>query len=275
MKAFIALSLLVAVAVASPHHKGRLQDRIVLFPHLMAKDGALNPSGRIVGGEEATAHEFPAIVALSIDNAYFCGGNIISENTILTAAHCADGARSIEVTAGAHAQNLPESTQQVVSMGDAGHMEHEGWNRFTLANDLALVYLETPLKMNSNVAAIDLAASEPSVGASVTMAGWGKTCDGAIGCGVSSKLNKVTCPVLNDDDAEAIYGNMSWDTIICIDTSGGKGTCNGDSGGPLMNAAGDLTGLTSFGAAAGCEKGYPACFTSVPEYRSWINLNMQ
>merc|ERR1711934_384234 len=53
--------------------------------------------GRIVGGVEATEHAWPWQVALFIDDAWFCGGSIISENYVLTAAHCADGASYFDV----------------------------------------------------------------------------------------------------------------------------------------------------------------------------------
>merc|ERR1712066_741419 len=46
---------------------------------------------KIVGGYEAQENQWPWQVALFIDNAWFCGGSIISENYIMTAAHCADG----------------------------------------------------------------------------------------------------------------------------------------------------------------------------------------
>ena len=44
----------------------------------------------------------------------------------------------------------------------------------------------------------------------------------------------------------------------------------GDSGGPLTCAEGHLVGITSFGAAAGCEAGYPDAFTRVSYFRDWI-----
>merc|ERR1712088_791521 len=57
--------------------------------------------GRIVGGVEATERAWPWQVALFIDDAWFCGGSIISENYVLTAAHCADGASYFDIMAGA------------------------------------------------------------------------------------------------------------------------------------------------------------------------------
>merc|ERR1719411_244981 len=218
MKTFVALALFVAAASA---YTTTLQDRIVLYPHMMAKNPARG-SGRIVGGQEAVPNSYPHLVFLLIDSLYVCGGNIFNENTIITAAHCADGANRIQITAGAHA----------------------------------------------------LAQSEPAVGDDVNMAGWGKTCD-QFNCGVSDVVNQVTVPVLDDSVADEYYGTLDWARIICIDTTGGMGTCNGDSGGPLMvgDANGPLTGVTSFGSIFGCEVGAPACFTSIPNYLDWLNEN--
>ena len=130
------------------------------------------------------------------------------------------------------------------------------------------------LQFTAEIDSIALAQAEPAVGDDVNMAGWGKTCD-QFNCGVSDVVNQVTVPVLDDSVADEYYGTLDWDRIICIDTTGGMGTCNGDSGGPLMvgDANGPLTGVTSFGSIFGCEVGAPACFTSIPNYLDWLNEN--
>ena len=90
-------------------------------------------------------------------------------------------------------------------------------------------------------------------------------------------LSKVDVPVMDDATAEATYPGINFDTKICIDSIGGHGTCNGDSGGPLMELVGDETGaqvgITSFGSADGCEVGDADCFTSLPYFRDWIQAN--
>ena len=85
----------------------------------------------------------------------------------------------------------------------------------------------------------------------------------------------VTVPVIDDQEASDYYGDgRDYDHFVCISAENGHGTCNGDSGGPLTNTAGEQVGLTSFGASAGCEAGFPDCFTDVVFFEDWINTNM-
>merc|ERR1712168_714306 len=91
-----------------------------------------------------------------------------------------------------------------------------------------------------------------NVGDTVTPTGWGLDSDSA--GSISEVLRQVDVPIMSNSACDAVYGIVG-DGQICIDTSGGKGTCSGDSGGPL-NYYGTTYGITSFGAAAGCEAGY-------------------
>ena len=120
----------------------------------------------------------------------------------------------------------------------------------------------------------------------------GKTADGPLQ-GVSPILNKVSAPGMTTAACSAVYGSIITDNILCIDTAGGKGSCNvswlliksfpnyytnpsstqGDSGGPLhFNNGGswNQVGIVSFGASAGCAAGYPAGFTRISSYTQWI-----
>merc|ERR1711936_1562418 len=92
------------------------------------------------------------------------------------------------------------------------------------------------------------------VGELVTCTGWGKPSDSA--GGISPVLRMVEdLPIISNSECNAIYGIVG-DGVVCIDTTGGKGTCNGASGDKWKQV-----GVVSFGASAGCEVGYPAGFT--------------
>merc|ERR1712029_902972 len=73
----------------------------------------------------------------------------------------------------------------------------------------------------------------------VTATGWGKPSDNA--GGISPVLRMVEdLPIISNSECNAIYGIVG-DGVVCIDTTGGKGTCNGDSGGPLNMKFGSRT----------------------------------
>ena len=232
---------------------------------------------RIVGGFEAAENQWPWQVALFIDNAWFCGGSIISENYIMTAAHCADGASYFDIMAGAH--NVRASSEpHRVEITSYNGWTHPNWDHNTLANDIALIELPSPLEFNDYIkpSCMPMAGDTADVGETVTCTGWGKPSDSA--GGISPVLRMVEDrPIISNSDCNAIYGIVG-SGVVCIDTTGGKGTCNGDSGGPLnmpfsTKNAGDKwkqVGVVSFGASAGCEVGYPAGFTRTEYYLDWV-----
>nr|AAL67441.1 collagenolytic serine protease [Paralithodes camtschaticus] len=224
-------------------------------------------SQRIVGGQEATPHTWVHQVALFIDDMYFCGGSLISSEYVLTAAHCMDGAGFVEVVMGAH--NIREDEASQVSMTSTNFAIHENYNAFTITNDVAYIRLPSPVTFDANIGAVALPTSDPAVGTTVTPSGWGMDSDSAFG--ISDILRQVDVPIMSVVDCDAVYGIVS-NNQICIDSTGGRGTCNGDSGGPL-NYGGTTVGITSFGASAGCEAGYPDAFTRVSAYLDWIQAN--
>jgi secreted trypsin-like serine protease len=181
--------------------------------------------GKIVGGEEATEHAWPWQVALFIDDAWFCGGSIISENYVLTAAHCADGAGYFDVMAGAH--NVRDSSEpHRVEITSYNGWTHPEWNTQDLSSDLALIELPSPVPMNDWISAscLPAAGETPAVGSMVAVTGWGKPSDNA--GGISPVLRQVfDLPVISNSDCNDVYGIVG-PGVVCIDTTGGRGSCN-------------------------------------------------
>jgi len=90
--------------------------------------------------------------------------------------------------------------------------------------------------------------------------------------GATDVLQYAVVPIMNNSGCSPWYFGLVASTNICIKTTGGISTCNGDSGGPLIHNDGSntLIGLTSFGIALGCERGWPGVFTRVTSYLDWI-----
>merc|ERR1711878_241997 len=115
---------------------------------------------RIVGGFEAAENQWPWQVALFIDNAWFCGGSIISENYIMTAAH-----------------NVRASSEpHRVEITSYNGWTHPQWDHNTLANDIALIELPSPLSFNEYIkpSCMPMAGDSADVGEMMTCTGWGK-----------------------------------------------------------------------------------------------------
>lgn len=94
-------------------------------------------------------------------------------------------------------------------------------------------------------------------------------------------MRVVTNPIMTNEACAAVYGTTVVNAdVICIDTTGGRGTCDGDNGGVLSvphvegGAGRTQIGFFSFGSSAGCQSGFPAGFGRVSTQLGWIHAHM-
>ncbi|KAJ0176086.1 hypothetical protein K1T71_008260 [Dendrolimus kikuchii] len=236
-------------------------------------------SSRIVGGSITDISETPYQVGLIIHLFWVfqsvCGGSLISNTRVITAAHCNnDGSGTI-----ANYFNVILGSNTIfrggVRITTSDVVMHPQWTPSIVANDIAVLRINyvaytdviQPIALPSGNEINNL-----FVGWTALASGFGLTVDGGT-IPTSQRLSSVELPVITNAECAAVYGPFVHASNICTSGAGGKGTCSGDSGGPLVVTSNNrriLIGVTSFGAAAGCSIGLPAAFARVTSYISWL-----
>jgi len=252
-----------------------------------------NQQNRIVNGEEARQGAWPWAVILGRSRfgggfQVMCGGTLINEDTIVSAAHCFDSIPGQQgpnmVRLGDHDITTTADGASPVDISISRSIQHPGWNSNTLSDDIAIVKLSRPVTYNNNIRRAclpdaykgqdlpGLLSTNPP-----TIIGWGSTFSGG---GPQNRLRQAKVPMVTQQQCANAYAAISrvtiGDTKLCAG-DGRRDTCNGDSGGALLSdAIGNsyaVVGVTSFGVDCARED-FPGVYTRVDQYLDWIRQNM-
>uniref|UniRef100_UPI0035900DB7 trypsin-2-like n=1 Tax=Myxine glutinosa TaxID=7769 RepID=UPI0035900DB7 len=217
---------------------------------------------RIVGGYQCPTHSQPWQVSLN-SGGHYCGGSLINEQWVLSAGHCYTLPDKFEIHLGA--DNLCNEGNTVQHIGVAKAIKHQHFNPYTLDNDIMLIKLAQPARLNSYVQPVPLASSCLSAGTICKISGWGYTLSGGFPC----DLQCLNLPVMPDSVCKSSYPGMITQSMICMGyEEGGKDACECDSGGPVV-CNGELKGIVSWGE--GCaEQGHPGVYTNLCKFTDWI-----
>ncbi|XP_032518866.2 collagenase-like [Danaus plexippus] len=234
-----------------------------------AEEAADFDGNRITGGNIASLGQFPyqagLLIRLQDGRQSVCGASLISNSRLVTAAHCwvTGGASARQVTVVLGSVNLYSGGTRINSNNVRPHPNYNMW---TLANDIAVIIINS-VSYSNNIRNIGLASgSNLYVGSWATASGFGRYADNS---GVSTSLRHVNLQVITNDVCRRTYGSTIIASNICVATPNGRSTCGGDSGGPLA-ISNTLIGVTSFGHRDGCTRGHPAGFARVTSFNSWI-----
>nr|XP_012420186.1 PREDICTED: serine protease 38 [Odobenus rosmarus divergens] len=277
----LLLLLPPAQAAAVAHRRPQSEGR-ALNPHVGVSSacGHRYIQGKIVGGMDALERKWPWQVSVHYRGFHICGGTIIHEYWILSAAHCFDRDKNTEAFdiyvglvdlrfAGNHTQWF--EVNKVIL-----HPTYEVYH--PVGGDIALVQLKSRIVFSDSVLPVCIAPPDVNLhNVTCWSTGWGLISPQGR---IPEKLQETRMPLISLPLCQLVYGHLSHimsDMLCAGDVWNVRTVCEGDSGGPLVcdfNHTWLQVGVVSWGR--GCTYPvYPAVYARVSYFSKWIHYYIE
>ncbi|XP_047525819.1 chymotrypsin-2-like [Pieris napi] len=240
---------------------------------------AIDGDSRIIGGQDATPGMANYQVSLRShrrkEEWHSCGGSILNEEYVLTAAHCVyqKNIKGMSIVVGSHTIDKGGDRYKIKK-----YVVHKKYSEETLKNDIAILQIEGKIKFSDKVQPIELLKEMAPIGKKCLLTGWGyvdyhrQT--------IPNNLQMLEFETISNNDCNEQLKRVPYlsrylpidDGQLCVKRPNDKGACHGDSGGPLViqddkNKTLQI-GVVSWGIP--CAKDFPDVFASVHGFYDWI-----
>nr|XP_014707623.2 serine protease 55-like isoform X1 [Equus asinus] len=229
---------------------------------------------RIIEGTEAQVGEFPWLVSIQARNTHFCGGTIINEWWILTAAHCLSSEELIptdlSIVLGTNSLNSQSLEMKAVT----SIILHKNFTRINMDNDIALLLLDSPITFSELKEPICMpTSSNLSSWRECWVAGWGQTQSDDKNT-MTTDLMKVPMIIVHWEECVKEFPKLTRNMLCAGYKTENYDACQGDSGGPLVCTKGSgrtwyQVGIISWGRSCG-RKNIPGIYTLLENYNFWV-----
>ncbi|NWH43304.1 FA10 factor, partial [Fregata magnificens] len=203
----------------------------------------------------------------------FCGGTILNENFILTAAHCMNQSKEIKVVVGEVDREKKEQSETMHTVDKI--LVHSKYIAETYDNDIALIKLKEPITFSEYIIAAclpeaDFANEVLMNQRSGMVSGFGREFEGGR---LSKKLKVLQVPYVDRSTCKQSTNFAITENMFCAGyETEQKDACQGDSGGPHVTRYKDtyfVTGIVSWGE--GCaKKGKYGVYTKLSRFLRWV-----
>lgn len=222
----------------------------------------------VVDGEFAEKGQFPYQVALTQKGKLRCGGALVHERFVLTAAHCLfDGEnqvseKGLRVFFGSERLMMGGQFRNVKTV----HV-HEDFDRGTFKYDLALLELNKPAQFSETVEAATVSETPYASEESVTFSGWGRTAEGE---NTTYKLKHTAFTALTTEECQNYLGESFYEGALCFhNQEGHSSACFGDYGGPAV-FENTVVGVASYTFEGTCGSEHPDVFVDAGFFHDWV-----
>lgn len=249
--------------------------------------GAMKLQDHIFGGDETDRDEFAWLAIVMVTNpssgepVFKCGGTLINDRYVVTAAHCVRQIKYDKLLIRLGAWDLGVVEADVQDFRAAAIFIHEKYVRRGVREyDIALIKLDQDAPRTEFIEPICLPTQADyhlDLEMPFFVSGWGMTETEII----SQRKMKVKLPAKNLNDCQQIYHQLKavfTENQLCIGGISGMDSCSGDSGGPLMteiNYRAYLVGIVSWGLVLCGQENAPSIYTRFDKYLDWVAARIE